>query len=73
MENVQVSLVGFLGEQVSTVRTICLPVYVECVSQMVKFMVVYCEKLWIHAMKVVPYTYHQVIQFLRKEESDKFK
>ena len=42
MENVQVSLVGFSGEHVSTIGTICLPFYAECVNQMVKFMVGDC-------------------------------
>ena len=42
MENVQVSLVGFSRKQVSTVGTICLPVYTEGVNLMVKFIVVDC-------------------------------
>ena len=39
MENMQVSLVGLSGEQVSTVGTICLLVYVEGMNLMIKFMV----------------------------------
>ena len=66
MENVQVSLVVFFGEQGSIVGIICLPVYAEGINQMVKFMVVNCPlaynailgRSWIHELKAVPSTYH---------------
>ena len=75
MENIQVSLVGFLSEQVFMVGTICLPAYIESVNQMVKFIVVNClstynailERPWIHAMKAVSSTYNQVIRFPTKK------
>lgn len=74
MENVQVSLVGFSGEQVSTVGIINLTVYIKVVNLMVKYMVVDCHltynailgKLWIYAIKAAPSTYHQVIRFPTK-------
>ena len=69
MESFQVTLVGFYG--VSTMRIICLLVYIEGVNRMIKFMVIDClstcnaifEGPRIHAMKSVPFTYHQVIRF----------
>ena len=69
IKHLSISLVGFSGEQVSTMGTICLPVYAEGVDQMVKFMVFDCllvynanlKRPWIHAMKAVPSTYNQVI------------
>ena len=59
----------------SIVGTICLPVYVEGVNQMIKFMVVggpsaynaILGRPWIHSMKVVPSTYDQVIRFPTKK------
>ena len=61
MKNVQISLVGLSGEQVSTMGTICLPVYAEGVNLMVRFMVVDCRSAyntilgrpWMHAVKAV--------------------
>ena len=37
MENMQISLVGFSGEQVSIVGTICLSIYVKGMNLMVRF------------------------------------
>ena len=59
----------------STVGTICLPVYAEGINQIVKFMVVDClltynailGRSWIHELKAVPSTYHQVIWFPTKK------
>ena len=62
MENMQIRLVGFSREQVSTMGIICLLVYAEGMNLMVRFMVVdypsTCNAIlgrpWIHAMKIVP-------------------
>ena len=74
IKNVQVSLVGFSGEPMSTVGTICLPIYTEGINLMVTFMIIDCPssynvilgRPWIYVVKVVPFTYHQVIRFPTK-------
>ncbi|XP_060968388.1 uncharacterized protein LOC133035953 [Cannabis sativa] len=67
-------LVGFSGEQKHSVGEVILHVYAEGVNLQTKFLVVdspsdynaILGRLWIHSMKAVPSTYHQVIRFPTK-------
>ena len=70
-------LVGFSGEQKFTIGDITLPAYTGRVSLNVTFAVLDCPSAynvilgrpWIHKMRAVPTTYHQVIRFPTKWES----
>uniref|UniRef100_A0A803PDR9 Integrase catalytic domain-containing protein n=1 Tax=Cannabis sativa TaxID=3483 RepID=A0A803PDR9_CANSA len=67
-------LISFSGEQKYTIGEIILPVYAEGVNEQTRFLVidspsaynVILGQPWIHAMHVVPCTYHQVISQLEK-------
>ncbi|XP_057771155.1 uncharacterized protein LOC130990957 [Salvia miltiorrhiza] len=67
-------LVGFSGEQKSTLGEIELPVYAEGVNLCTRFLVVdspfaynvILGRPWIHEMGAVPSTYHQVLRFPTK-------
>ncbi|XP_062104496.1 uncharacterized protein LOC133815702 [Humulus lupulus] len=67
-------LVGFSGEHKSSIGEIDLPVYAEGVNICVKFLVLECPSAyniilgrpWIHDMRAVPSTYHQIIRFPTK-------
>lgn len=64
-------LIGFSGEQKHSIGEVNLHVWAEGVNLQTKFIVVDCPssynailgRPWIHEMKVVPSTYHQVIKF----------
>ncbi|XP_038718291.1 uncharacterized protein LOC120011280 [Tripterygium wilfordii] len=64
-------LIGFGGEQKFTEGEIALPVYAGGVNCQTKFLVLDCHspfniilgRPWIHEMKAVPSTYHQVVKF----------
>ncbi|KAK0575202.1 hypothetical protein LWI29_035397 [Acer saccharum] len=67
-------LTGFSGEQKSTLGEIVLPVYAEGVNLYINFLVLDCQspynailgRPWIHELKAIPSTYHQLIKFLTK-------
>ena len=67
-------LLGFRGEQKFTIGDITLPVYVGGVNLNITFIVldrssaynVIIGRPWIHKMRVVPSTFHQVVRFLTK-------
>lgn len=64
-------LTGFTIKVTMMIGTIELPIYIERITKIVKFMVV--DKLaiynmimgipWMHSMKAVPSTYHQCVKF----------
>lgn len=64
-------LTGFNGESTTAVGKIRLPVFTVGENKMTTFLVLDCPSAynislgrpWIHAMKVVPFTYHQRIRF----------
>ncbi|KAK0570879.1 hypothetical protein LWI29_007901 [Acer saccharum] len=64
-------LTEFSGEQKSTLGEIVLPVYVKVVNLYINFLVLYCQspynaiigRPWIHELKAIPSTYHQMIKF----------
>ena len=64
-------LVGFSREQKFTIRDITLLVYTGRVNLNVTFAVLDCpsayneilHKPWIHKMRAVPFTFHQVVRF----------
>lgn len=66
IEDVNMSLVRFFGERVLAVGQILLPVYVEGVNFVTKFLIVERDlaynailiRPWIHAIKFLPSTYH---------------
>ena len=65
------TLIGFSGEHKATIGEITLPVYTEGVNLHTKFQIidapsaynVILGRPWIHELKAVPSTYHQVIRF----------
>ncbi|KAK4849341.1 hypothetical protein QYF36_023771 [Acer negundo] len=67
-------LTGFSGEQKSTLGEIVLPVYAEGINLYVNFLVLDCQspynailgRPWIHELKAIPSTYHQLIKFPTK-------
>ena len=67
-------LVGFSGEQKFTVGDIGLPVYVGGINLNVNFAVLdspsaynmILGRPWIHKMRAVPFTFHQVVRFPTK-------
>ncbi|KAK0591839.1 hypothetical protein LWI29_009079 [Acer saccharum] len=67
-------LTGFSGEQKSTLGEIVLPVYAEGVNLYINFLVLDCQspynailgRPWIHELKAIPSTYHQLIKFPTK-------
>ncbi|KAF4363070.1 hypothetical protein F8388_013434 [Cannabis sativa] len=75
-QDTQVTLVGFSGESVVARSFVQLPVYANGVNKLVKFLIVDCPsaynailgRSWIHAMKAVASSYHQVIKFPCKGE-----
>ena len=66
-----ITLVGFNGEPTNTIREIILPVYARGINRQTKFNVVDCPSAynailgrpWIHDMKAIPSTFHQVVKF----------
>ena len=67
-------LIGFSGEQKSTLGEIIIPVYAKGVNLYTNFLVLDCQspynailgRPWIHELKAVPSTYHQMIKFPTK-------
>ena len=67
-------LIGFSGEQKFTMGEISLPVYVARINRMTTFLVLdspsaynlIMGRPWIHDMRAVSSTYHQVIKFPTK-------
>ncbi|KAK0575845.1 hypothetical protein LWI29_008097 [Acer saccharum] len=67
-------LTRFSREQKSTLGEIVLPVYTEGVNLYINFLVLECQSLynailgrpWIHELKAIPSTYHQMIKFPTK-------
>ena len=67
-------LVGFSGEQKFTIGDIALPVYAGGVNLSVTFAVLdsplaynmILGRPWIHKMRAVPSTFHQVVKFPNK-------
>ena len=67
-------LTGFSEEQKNTLGEIVLPVYTEGVNLYINFLVLDCQspynailgRLWIHELKAIPSTYHQMIKFPTK-------
>ena len=68
------TLTGFSGEQKNTLGEIVLPIYAEGVNLYINFLVLDCQspynailgRPWIHEMKAIPSTYHQMIKFPTK-------
>ena len=68
------TLTGFSGEQKSTLGEIVLPVYAQGVNLYINFLVLDCRspynaimgRPWIHEMRAIPSTYHQMIKFPTK-------
>lgn len=64
-------LIGFSGESVWTTGEVTHPIYAEEVNLSIIFQVVEApstynvilERPWIHAMRAISFTYHQVIKF----------
>ncbi|KAL5800165.1 hypothetical protein ACOSQ4_033049 [Xanthoceras sorbifolium] len=64
-------MVGFSGEYKNTIGEIVLPVYTEGINLNTRFLILNCPssyniimgRPWIHEMRAVPSTYHQVICF----------
>ncbi|XP_060968384.1 uncharacterized protein LOC133035951 [Cannabis sativa] len=75
-QETQVTLVGFLGESVVARSFVQLLVYANGINKSVKFLIVDCPSAynvmlgrpWIHAMKAVASSDHQVIKFPCKGE-----
>ena len=69
-------LSGFNGASTTSLGDIVLPVQADLVTQDVRFSVV--EDLsnfnvimghtWLHSMKVIPFTYHQMMSYLTEDE-----
>ncbi|KAK0592545.1 hypothetical protein LWI29_021084 [Acer saccharum] len=67
-------LTRFSGEQKNTLGEIVLPVYAEGVNLYINFLVLDCQspyntilgRPWIHELKAIPSTYHQLIKFPTK-------
>ncbi|XP_038698571.1 uncharacterized protein LOC119996119 [Tripterygium wilfordii] len=67
-------LLGFSGEQVYSLGEIALPVYTEGINLNTNFVVlkgsspynIILGRPWIHEMKAIPSTYHQLIRFPTK-------
>ncbi|XP_074351792.1 uncharacterized protein LOC141690937 [Apium graveolens] len=65
------TLVGFSGETKRTLGEITLPTYAQGVNLLEKFYIINVDssyniimgRPWIHNLKVVPSTYHQVLKF----------
>ncbi|XP_074341965.1 uncharacterized protein LOC141679363 [Apium graveolens] len=65
------TLVGFSGETKRTLGEITLPTYAQGVNLLEKFCIIdvdssyniIMERPWIHNLKAVPSTYHQVLKF----------
>ncbi|XP_017256033.2 uncharacterized protein LOC135147082 [Daucus carota subsp. sativus] len=65
------TLVGFSGETKRTMGEITLPTYAQGLNMLTKFLIIDCEitynvimgRPWIHDLKAVPSTFHQVIKF----------
>ncbi|XP_021756079.1 uncharacterized protein LOC110721237 [Chenopodium quinoa] len=65
-------LVGFNGEPMNSLGEIQLPTLLKGVNMMQKFYVIDCKTAynvivgtpWIHKMKAIPSTYHQLLKFL---------
>ncbi|XP_074337251.1 uncharacterized protein LOC141674442 [Apium graveolens] len=65
------TLVGFSGETKRTMGEIALPIYAQGVNLLQKFVIIDYDSTyniihgrpWIHDLKVIPSTYHQVIKF----------
>ncbi|XP_021773526.1 uncharacterized protein LOC110737475 [Chenopodium quinoa] len=72
--NKSTMLVGFSGETKKTIGEIKLPTYVKGINLQVKFLVIdtlssyniIIGRPWIHEMKAIPSTYHQIIKFSTK-------
>ncbi|XP_063948038.1 uncharacterized protein LOC135152135 [Daucus carota subsp. sativus] len=66
------TLVGFSGERKRTVGEITLPTYVKGLNLLTRFVIIDGDptyniimgRPWIHDLKAVPSTYHQVLKFL---------
>ncbi|XP_074283398.1 uncharacterized protein LOC141607947 [Silene latifolia] len=67
-----VPLVGFSGETAHSVGELNIPMYIEGVNKLVRYLViegpttynVILGRPWLHQMKAVPSTYHQCLKFL---------
>ncbi|XP_017256291.1 uncharacterized protein LOC108225848 [Daucus carota subsp. sativus] len=65
------TLVGFSGETKRTIGEITSPTYVKGLNILTKFLVIDCDSTyniimgrpWIHDLKAVPSTFHQVLKF----------
>ena len=65
-------LVGFSGEMKRTMGKISIPTYAQGMNSLQKFLVINYQSTyniilgrpWIHDLKAVPSTYHQVVKFL---------
>ncbi|KAH6835709.1 hypothetical protein C2S53_019141 [Perilla frutescens var. hirtella] len=65
------TLIGFSGEHKTTLGEITLPTYIEGLNLLTKFQVidapsvysVIMGRLWIHELRAVPSTYHQIMKF----------
>ena len=71
MINRSTTLVGFSGERKRTKGEITLPTYAKGINILTRFLIIDCDttyniimgRPWIHDLKAVPSTYHQVIKF----------
>ena len=75
LENPGRILSGFNGSSTTSLRDIVLPVQAGPVTLNVQFSVVQdlspfnviLRRTWLHYMKVIPSTYHQMVSFLTKD------
>lgn len=75
LENPAQILSRFNGAMTTSLRDIVLPIQASPVTQNVQFLVVknlfpfnaIIVRMWLHSMKVIPFTYHQMVSYLTKD------
>lgn len=75
LENPGQILSGFNGAMTTSLGDIVLPIQVSPITQNVQFLVVknlfpfnaIIGRMWLHSMKVIPFTYHQMVSYLTKD------
>lgn len=76
LENLGCVLSGFNGASTTSLGDIMLPIRARPVILNVQFLVVddlspfnaIMGRIWLHDMKVIPFTYHQIVSYLTEEE-----
>ena len=65
-------LFGFNGDTTTSLGDVMLPIQADLVTLSMRFLVVddlspynaIMGRAWLHKMKVIPYTYHQMVSYL---------